>query len=268
MLGVSDLLTATRPTPTADSGVFTLEVLPGWNQGRGAFGGLVLGALTRAIEACEPEKERVLRSLTGELAGPVVTGAAKIAIETVRRGSGVSTFRASLAQNGELLAVATAVLGKTRISDRRWSPAPPVMRPWRDVEPAPLGPPFTPDFSQFMEYRPTGPLPFTGDTEPIAEGWIRTRAPLPRIGAPEIVALADAYWPAGFAIETGPRPVGTVAFTLQYFPPQSPLDPNEPLFYRARAIAAADGYIVEHRELWTGNGDLVALNPQTFVWIR
>jgi hypothetical protein len=82
------------------------------------------------------------------------------------------------------------------------------------------------------------------------------------------VALADAWWPAGIATEAGPRPIGTIAFTLQMFAPREPLDPGEPLFHRARALAAQGGFVVEQRELWTSRGELVALNQQTFVWIR
>jgi hypothetical protein len=61
------------------------------------------------------------------------------------------------------------------------------------------------------------------------------------LGAPEIVALADAFWPAAFSIENAPRPISTIAFTLQYFPPKEALDPNEPLYHRATALAAHEG---------------------------
>ncbi len=265
---MDDLLAATSPVPEGEPGLFTLDVHEGWTQGRGAFGGLVLGAMTRAIEACEPEKDRVLRSLTGEIAGPVGVGRSTIRVTLVRRGSGVSTFRAELAREGETLAVATAVLGKARNVEHAWAPPPPKRAPWRDVPVAPIGPPLAPSFAQFLEFRLTGPAPFSSAKEPRAEGWVRARTALPSLGGPEIVALADAYWPAGFSIESAPRPIGTIAFTLQYFPPKVALDPNEPLFHRATGVAAHEGFLVENRELWTADGRLVALNPQTFVWIR
>jgi acyl-CoA thioesterase len=265
---VDDLLLATSPVPSGESGRFTLDVDPGWLQGRGAYGGLVLGALTRAMEACEPEKERVLRSLTGEIAGPVLPGRADIRVTVVRRGNGVTVLRSELAREGETLAVATAVFGKKRNVAHAWSPTPPALTPWRDVAVAPIGPPFAPDFAQFLEFRLTGPMPFSGTKEARAEGWVRTRRPLPSLGAPEIVALADAFYPAAFSIETAPRPMSTIAFTLQYFPPAEPLDPTEPLYHRANALAAHEGFLSETRELWTADGRLVSLNPQTFVCIR
>ncbi|HEU4408007.1 MAG TPA: acyl-CoA thioesterase domain-containing protein [Polyangiaceae bacterium] len=59
----------------------------GWQQGRGAFGGLVPGALTRAMAASEPEPARALRSLSAELLGPVPPGPADVGVEVLRRGS-------------------------------------------------------------------------------------------------------------------------------------------------------------------------------------
>jgi acyl-CoA thioesterase len=263
---MDDLVIATTPVRATEE-TFTLEVHPGWQQGRGAFGGLVLGALARAMIACEEDADRALRSLAGELAGPVLVGAASIEVRALRRGNAVSTWSALLRQNGEVLARASAVLGRTRPNAHAWSPPPPKMRPWREVEAAParvLGP----DFAQFFEYRPTGPLPFSGGSDPLAEGWVRPVKAPQAIGPAEIIATIDAYWPAAFAIEKDRRPVGTIAFTMQYFPPPAPPDPAAPLYYRARAVAAQDGYLVEHRELWTPEGQLLALNPQTFVWIK
>jgi hypothetical protein len=132
----------------------------------------------------------------------------------------------------------------------------------------PVGLPFVPEFAQHFEYRVTGPFPFSGGSEPVASGWIRARAPSPTIGAAELVALADAWWPAAFSIEQTKRPIATVAFTLQSLLGDRELPGDRPLHHRARAVASRDGFFVEQRELWTEAGELVALNQQTFVWIR
>ena len=250
-------------------GRFRLRVPDGWQQGRGAFGGLVLGALVRAMERCEVEPERTMRSLTGEIAGPVLPGEALVEVTEVRRGSGVSTWSAMLAQGGETLARATVVLGRSRPVEHAWAPEPPpeLARPWNEVEVARLGPPLAPTFTRFMEYRVTGALPLSG-TEAVAAGWLRFRRPPEVLSAPEIVALADAWWPATFAIERTPRPVATVAFTLQHLVPQASLPPDRPLYHRARTVAAHEGFLVEFRELWTERGELAALNQQTIVCIR
>lgn len=263
-----DLAQVITPVRIGDHS-FTLEIPPGWGQGRGTFGGLVLGGLVNAMQACEPASDRRLRSLAGELVGPVVPGASTIEVSMLRRGNGVSTLEAWLRQGDEVLARATAVLGKTRPVDRAWTPTDrEVATPWIDVVPLPMGLPFVPQFAANLEYRVTGALPFSGAREPTTAGWIRAREAPPVIRAAELVALADAWWPAAFSIESAPRPIATVAFTMQNLLGDRELPGDRPLHHRARALTSGDGYFVEFRELWTDTGELVALNEQTFVWIR
>lgn len=262
-----DLLVATTPRALGPRS-FALDVPAGWAQGRGAFGGLVLAAMLRAIESCEPDSDRRLRSLTGELVGPVLVGPSEIAVEELRRGSGVSSWTAVLRQGDAALARASVLLGKPRDAGGTWQPQAEPMPPWRDTAIAAMDVPFAPEFARNLEFRPTGPLPFSGAREPIASGWIRARVGPQRLGAPELVALADAWWPSTFSTARAPGPIATVAFTLQSLLGARTLPADVPLFHRARAVAAGDGYFVEHRELWTETGELVALNQQTFAWIR
>lgn len=249
-------------------GAFTFDIPAGWGQARGTFGGIVLGGMLRAIEASEPESDRVVRSITGEIAGPVVAGPASITTEALRRGNGVSTWAARLAQDDGVVAAVNVVLGRTRDIDRQWAPKMEPAPPWRDLQAAPRAMPMVPEFTQHMEYRPFGAMPFTGGTDPVSSGWIRPRVASRGIGAAELVALADAWWPAAFSIEHAPRPIATVAFTMQSLLGGRVLPADTPLLHRARVIASAQGFFVEMRELWTETGELVALNQQTFVWIR
>src|SRR5437879_5846273 len=97
-----------EPTPAWDeltaverggpAGVFRFDVPEGWQQGRGAFGGLVVAALARALEAFEPAPDRPLRTLNAELCGPALPGPSEIRVEAIRRGSGVTTLAARLVQ--------------------------------------------------------------------------------------------------------------------------------------------------------------------------
>lgn len=247
---------------------FSLRIADGWQQGRGAFGGVVLGALLRAVEASEPDPERRLRSITAEIVAPVLVGEADIEVEAIRLGKGVSTWAVTLGQGEETAARASVVLGRHRSDGHHWAPEPPGMGgPWQEVTPLPAEIP-TPTFSRHFEYRNVGPLPFSGSTDPEARGWIRPRAARVTWDAATVVAAADTWWPASLALEPAPRPVATVAFTLQLFSPDPPPAPDAPLFYRARGLAAEHGFEMEMRELWTPAGGLVALNQQTFVWIK
>jgi acyl-CoA thioesterase len=264
--GLDDLRTASHIVPSGAG--FTWEVPDGWQQGRGAFGGLVLGALVRAMEAAQQDPARTLRGLSAELCAPALVGPAAIQVDVLRRGNGVTTCAARLHQEGEVRASATAVFGQRRSQDRAQHLAAPQPPPWREVGAMPADTPFIPRFAAHFEYRPCGPPPFQGGTEARASGWIRQRRPSPSIGPLEIVALADAWWPAQFSVETMPRPMATLSFSLQLGPGTQGLSPEAPLYHRASVLGASEGFVIESRELWTEDGALVAHNQQLFVAIR
>lgn len=263
-----DFSLATRVEP-AGEGRYTATIPDGWQQGRGAFGGLVLGTLARAMLHAEPEADRALRSLSGEIVGPVLTGAADVTVSALRRGNAVSTWEARLTQAGECLARASAVLGRARSTGRDATEldTPAMGAPWSTVDVSPIGPPTGPHFARMYELRSTGAPPFASGDRSEAAGWVRLRRPV-AIGVPEVIGLMDTFWPATFARDAASRPMATVAFTLEMLADPATLDPTEPLFYRARALAVRHGYVVELRELWTAQGELVALNQQTFVIIK
>src|SRR5215475_158847 len=62
-------------------GVFEGDVPDGWQQGRGAFGGLVFGLLVRAMETQVADPARLLRALSGDIAGPVLPGPVRVDAE-------------------------------------------------------------------------------------------------------------------------------------------------------------------------------------------
>lgn len=246
---------------------FATTVPDNWQQGRGAFGGLVLGTLLRAIEAAEHAQspERATRTLTGDLCGPVLPGAAEIEVRTLRRGNNQSNLAATLVQGGAVLATASVVLSPPRSATSRFSPAPPPpLPPWRDVPTLPVAPPLGPVFAQNYEYRSTT-APFArGDG--LIDGYIRERTPLQRLDAPALIGRLDAWWPTLFALEA-PRPCATISFAAEILVDPATLPPDEPLRHRARMAALHEGFFVELRELWQGER-VVALNQQTFAILR
>lgn len=250
-------------------GLLRAVIPDGWMQGKGAFGGLVMAVLVRAIEGAEPDRERRLRAVTGEIPGPVTAGEAEVRVEVLRRGRGVTTARAALVQGGETLAQATGVLGTARAGLPAWQKlAPPAMPPWRTVEPVPFIPGMMPAFLEHLEIRNLGPTPFSGEDAHTAEGWVRPRGPMGEPGAAWLAAMVDVWWPCALVRFDAPRPTATITFTLERVGETEGLDPDEPLFYRAHSPVAAEGYSVEFRELWGSDGRLLALNQQTFVLIK
>lgn len=270
MSGAADFIALTTPTQVGQ-GEFTIEVPDGWQQGRGAFGGLVLACLLRAARACEPEAERTLRSVSAELVGPVVPGTAQLRVEVLRRGNAVSTLAARLMQGGELLAHAVVVWGRTRAGTATWSrlqpPRPPALAAVAPLTEMPIA---AARFARFFEFRPTLPLPFGADAQrvPLTAGWLRLRDAPPALGPIELVALADAWWPCALVMESTPRPIATLAFTCELVADPARLRPHAAVFHRAEAVSSQDGYSVELRELWSEDGELLTLNQQTIAIIK
>jgi len=255
-------------TPRRAGDQYQLDVEPGWRMGRGAFGGLVVAALNRAIEHATGDASRKVRSVTAELPGPVDHGLVEIAVETLRRGNNVSTLRAAMSQHGEIKSHAVGVVAAARSGGNAaaWNDlARPDAPAWTDLAPLAMhGGPW-PEFAQHFEYRLVDGNPGTGGRQTL--GWIRARDPGPRHDAGYVAAMIDAWFPVAF-VRLGARPMATIAFTLDIAGGVDGLDPATPLLYRATAPVCTDGYALETRELWSSDGRLVAINHQTFVIIR
>ncbi|HVK76906.1 MAG TPA: thioesterase family protein [Kofleriaceae bacterium] len=263
---MASMFSAAATVIAAGDGRFTWDVPDGWQQGKGAFGGLVLGALARAMEALEPERGRRLRVISGELCAPMATGATTITAAVLRRGRGTTYLEARADQGHGVVARASALLAEARRpSVARVDVAPPALPPWRELPIAPMGGP-APTFSQHYEYRPVGPFPFAGAAEPQTSGWIRGRAPAGAgpLDAAAVIGLLDAWWPCALVVEPVPRGMATVAFTAEVLVDPGTLDPDTPFAYRAHLAGLADGFSVELRHLWQGDR-LVGLNQQTFA---
>lgn len=257
-------------TPVEVDGQLVVDVPDGWQQGRGCFGGLVMAALVRAAERAIADPARPLRALAGEIVGPVQPGRAELRVEVLRAGNHVSTVAARLIQGGELQAHAVCVAGGDRgtyaTAPNLPAPSPP---PWRELAPAPIGPPLAPVFTQHVEFRVTGGLPFSSASSGIeTSGWVRLRRPGRARDVAWLVAMIDTFWPAMIAAERAPRPIATLTFGFERVGDPERVDPDAPLFYRARILAGAGGYAVEARELWSEDGQLLALNQQTIVVIK
>lgn len=265
---MSDLTFAQATAVRAQSpGSFIAEVPDGWQQGRGAYGGFVLGALLRAILASEADPARLTRTLTGDLCGPVMPGPAQIETTALRRGNNLSNWQATLHQNGELLASCTATLSAARkIAGPPVPVVPPVVVP---QEQALLVPPdhlVAPPFVKHFIHRNTGPMPFAGAQEARTAGWLRLRQPI-SLDAPAMIGMLDAWWPALLSICPQPHAMSTASFTAQMLQPLRNIAADEPLYYTAQAVAGHEGFVVELRTLWQG-ATPVAMNQQTFVVLK
>lgn len=264
-------LSALGDSKRVSDGSYEGHVPDGWQQGRGAFGGLTVSLLVRALEreaeALAESAPPPLRSLSAELLAPVLPGAVGLRVDVLRRGSRLLALDARLAQQGEIRAHAVGLFGHARRDPEGWCELErPVAPPWRDLPVADLSG-GGPTFARFFEYRIAGHPPFSGGGSARALTWVRPREPSSRRDAAFLAAMADATWPAAFGRAALPRAIGTLSYTLDLVGDLAGLDADAPLLHRAWAPAARDGYQVEHRELWGEDGRLVALNRQTIAYL-
>jgi len=184
-------------------GRFSIDVPDGWQQGRGAFGGLVLAMMARAAEATAADRSRLLRSLSAQLVGPVQPGAAEIATEVLRSGSAVTAMTVRLRQGDAVQAHAAVILARSRATyDAPTTLAAPQPPSWRDPATSGLqvSDQLPPTFAKHLEYWPSTPLPRSGAGPAATQqtaGWVRLRRP---------GAARDAAFPALLSSAHAGRP--------------------------------------------------------------
>jgi acyl-CoA thioesterase len=238
----------------------------GWQQGRGAFGGLVLGATLSAMVADEADASRLPRAFLGEICAPALPVVSRLQTRVLRRGRNQSNLACTFTQDGQVVAHASAVLASSRKATgvpRLTAPAPARER-FEDLPDAGIGPPRGPVFARHYEFRVTSALPFSGTGDGTVTGWVRERIPPSKVTHAVLLARLDSFWPGLFPMESTPRAIATVSFMAEFLVDPATLDPSLPLYYRARSLAEAGGYFVELRELWNGE-EPVAFNQQSFA---
>lgn len=265
-MSLFDEATAVLPSGT---GTFAWTVPDGWQQGRGAWGGLVVAALVRAIVAAEPDRARTVRTVSVQMMAPATVGAHVITTLPLRRGAAMSTWSASVVDaDGGAVATMTAVAGSPRrpvavVDDAAWGTVTaPAVPDAADVARVPSGFPL-PTFTQHLDMRPISGLPLGGGPAE-STGWLRLVDPA-RPSAAVLLALVDAWWPASLLLMAEVPRVATVNFTANLMVDPATLAADQPLLAQGSVTAAADGFVSEHRRLWSADGRLVVDNLQTIV---
>ncbi|MBL8677626.1 MAG: thioesterase family protein [Myxococcales bacterium] len=265
---MSSLEQVSTPRRDAD-GRFSVTFEDGWQQGRGAYGGLSLALLVRAMKHVVADASRPLRSLSAMLLAPPMVGEGAIDCEVLRAGAALTALTARLTQGDALLVSATGVFAKDRDVEFVGynSMSRPAIGDFRAVDVVPVGPPIAPTFTQHFEFRPVAGLPFSGG-DAACEGWVQPKIPSVERDEAYLAALADAWWPCLLVREAKPRPAVTVSFTLDVVGDCAGLDPEAPLYFRSRSDLGRAGFSLETRELYGHDGRLLAINHQTFALLK
>lgn len=235
-----------------------------WYQGKGAYGGVVAGALVRSIEDHVNDGRKPLRSFTIHFAAPVSDGPASIQVQREREGSLVTHLSAKMIQDDAVVAFATATCaGRRRYADPKrmqfrahqvWDvPSPDAVSP---IEANPLMPRFT----QFFSYRLCdGEIPFSGAERALLGAWLEPVFPY-QLDAALTIALLDALPPAILTRSAGMRPAASVDMTTHLYADFGADAPARkgPFLIRAESRWADDGYTEEKAQLWTQDYELIA----------
>ena len=247
------------------------DVVDGWQQGRGAWGGLVVAAALR--HAGEHVGERTLRSVSCHLMAPVVVGSMRIDSYVLRAGTGMTTVRTVISDDKGAPCVDTvSIWGFDRADDidppyESWGVAHmPDVPDWRDTDIAPVAPPLGPAFAQHLQFRVIEGFPMSGTSRVL--GWIGLREPIAQWDAAHLVGLVDAWWPGAISRAAAMRPMATVAFSAQLLVDPSTVAADEPLLHEAWISRAEGGFTAETRRLWTPDGRLAVENFQSIAIIR
>jgi acyl-CoA thioesterase len=257
-----DLIHDTAVTPT--EGGYRAVVRHGYAAGAGVpNGGLLLAIAARAM--AQAAQRPSLLTVTGHYLQRMHPGAAAIDVDVLRSGRMVMT-RAYLSQDGGPALHATGVFADRAALPRRTivqlSP-PELPDPDDCLSAADLGDDpnvaANPVFQRLEHRVPRDQLHFApGRSSPRAEiaGWYR-----PLVGhcdEPAVPFLMDALYPPVFAL--GLRAFApTIEFTVQVRRPPG----DSWLRYRFATRAIAGGVMEEDGELWTADGELIALSRQT-----
>lgn len=244
---------------------FTWEVPDGWQQGRGAYGGLPIGAMVSAVELTDTE--RPVRSVSLQLAGPALVGLHTVHVRPIRIGSRMSTWSVSVEGDEGLVASGAVITGVARSRDEGGEaqvgaaemPAAPASDQVRVVD---TPPPF-PTFTQHLSFAPVSGLPLSGGS-PETTGWLCFREPV-RPTAASLFALADGWYTATLIPMRELRPIATVNFAATLLIDPSTLTAEEPLLHHGMVTATRQGFASEQRRLWTADGRLAVDNLQTMA---
>jgi len=272
-----DCLSAACALSRTSGDTFVWDVRDGWQQGRGAWGGAVVGAQLRAVQMMMAESPfgddaaRALRTVTSQIFAPVPAEPVEIAVSVLRRGSAMTTFATVIRDSkGEALATSTVIAGLARAAELATDSWPQITAPempaWGSVPVAPLGPPLAPDFMGHLEIRPCTGMPVS-QSSAATTGWVRPRCTQPW-EAWSLVAMVDAWWPASLPTLSSMRPMATVNFSASLLVDPGTVAPDAPLFHEGFVTGVVEGYTTEIRRLWTADGRCAVDNHQSIAVIK
>jgi acyl-CoA thioesterase len=251
-----------RATAIAPDG--TVEIDAAYRGFVGAHGGYVAAIALRALTELVADAQREPRSLTIQLLAPVRVGPLATTTQLSRAGRSMAAGSVRMEQDGETVAVALGAFGRPSASLDRRDVTMPDVPPPEECEVVVLAPPGVGSFKHVAEHRAAAPpLPLSGAADAELSVWLRMTEEHP-LDALSACFLADAAPPALMATLTEFAPIPSAEISLHFAAGGGGLAAaSSPwLLGVFRSRDAGEGYATEDGELWTPDGELVALSRQ------
>ena len=242
-------------------GVYDGVVTDRWMVGAGPNGGYLAALLLRGVLLESPLPDPV--TMTVHYVARPVGGPCEVAVTTLRVGRGHATFRAELAQEGEVRCAALVTVGRLREHG-------PI-----DFQPSA---PMVPGPEESLAVRRVGEEPTLWDRletraasgedlfflrtkagEAVTGGWTRLADERPT-DALAVALFLDSWPPAIFNRTMQADPIGapTIEYTVHWRNKPS----SDWCYARFETRTLSGGYIDEHGELWDESGVLVGESRQ------
>lgn len=270
------------PVPHAFDDALRLEpISPGLFRGRttpaywnmaGPFGGTT-GALMLKAVLDHPERRGRPVALTVNFCGAVVEGEFEIAVTLMRDGKSTQHWNIEMRQAGRGVATtASAVTGAERETWSHRPAAAPAIPPPQDLAPMPTEGRMA-WFGQYEMRFATGEPALLREPHPepksgLTQLWVRD-APARPLDYPSLAAISDSFIVRLLLVRGDFPPVATVTLSTYFLADQAALDRQgaRPLLGQADTRAFQHGFHDQSAELWSDDGELLAVSHQV-VWFK
>ncbi len=266
-------LLARVPTTLESGSPVSLEIPPGWGQGRATFGGVLTGLGLRAMAGLVPGEAaaepgagtRRCRSMLVSFAGPVAPGPLELTATRVRHGRSATQTSATLVQDKTLRCAIMASFASDRESAIVVPGAPrPELAGPEGLSSMPVLAGLIPEFAQHFELRwASGGPPGSGLRAAEFGGWVRLREHARGLGPAWIAALVDA-WPAP-VLQTlkVPAAASSLSWAIDFVAVDEQAASDDWWAFAVATERAQGGWAHTRARLWSPAGILVATSAQT-----
>ncbi len=243
-------------------GCYQAVVDRGWDGPAAPNGGILAAIMVRAAQVELGPEAPVARTISVQFLEAPGHGPVEVDVEILRAGKRVAVCDVRMREAGALVAQMTLLCSAPRAQQTSLAAEPPrAPRPW-SAETVDIGNlPGTPPLFRQVDVRPVFGSPmFSGAADAVTGGWLSLRDDHAPLDAARLCALCDLWWPAIFGTLTSPAAVPTLQLTV-YLRSSAP-NVHGPVLARFESRHAQEGQIVEHGELWSADGSLLAESQQ------